>query len=205
MTLADAEGLDSVTIRRLAQHFGVTPMALYWHVQNKEELLAAMGDRLFAGIDPAVDPALGWEDRLRTLMTRLVDGLRRHPASTPMAFPRVLACEDGLVLTETVLAVLSEGGFSVRQSADLATHALQTAISLVGGEPGAVLGLTDEERDALTEHKRAELAKLPADRFPHVRDAVYALTDCDDMQEYYDFGIELYLAGVRGLRAESLA
>ena len=42
LTLADADGLDSVTIRRLAQHFSVTPMALYWHVKNKDELLQAM-------------------------------------------------------------------------------------------------------------------------------------------------------------------
>ena len=51
--MADAEGLEAVSIRRLGQEFGVTPMALYWHVQNKDELLAAMGDRIFAGLDPA--------------------------------------------------------------------------------------------------------------------------------------------------------
>ena len=50
-----------MSIRRLGQEFGVTPMALYWHVQNKDELLAAMGDRIFAGHRPAdrSQPALG--------------------------------------------------------------------------------------------------------------------------------------------------
>src|SRR5207253_11164308 len=39
LKLADADGLDTLTIRKLAQHLGVTPMALYWHVRSKEDLL----------------------------------------------------------------------------------------------------------------------------------------------------------------------
>jgi TetR/AcrR family tetracycline transcriptional repressor len=50
LTMADAGGLDTLTIRRLATHFGVTPMALYWHVKNKDELLDAMGDAVFAAV-----------------------------------------------------------------------------------------------------------------------------------------------------------
>ena len=51
LTVMDTEGPDAVTIRRIAQEFGVTPMALYWHVANKDELLAAMGDALLADVD----------------------------------------------------------------------------------------------------------------------------------------------------------
>ena len=47
LALADAEGLDALTIRRLATELGVTPMALYWHFRNKEELLAALGDQVW--------------------------------------------------------------------------------------------------------------------------------------------------------------
>ena len=42
LALADADGLDALTIRRLATELGVTPMALYWHFRNKEELLAGL-------------------------------------------------------------------------------------------------------------------------------------------------------------------
>ncbi len=61
LSIADAEGLDAVTIRRLGQELGVTPMALYWHVKNKEELLDAMGDRLFD--DVVIDAAAGTPGR----------------------------------------------------------------------------------------------------------------------------------------------
>ena len=64
LSVMDAEGPDAVTIRRIAQEFGVTPMALYWHVANKDELLAAMGDALLAGVTPP--PATGpWPTQLR--------------------------------------------------------------------------------------------------------------------------------------------
>ena len=49
--MADLDGLAAVSIRRIAQDFGVTPMALYWHVKNKDELLAAMGDRILSAVD----------------------------------------------------------------------------------------------------------------------------------------------------------
>ncbi|EQD34579.1 transcriptional regulator, TetR family, partial [mine drainage metagenome] len=78
--IADAEGLAAVTIRRLAQDLGVTPMALYWHVSGKEELLAAMGDRVFAGLPPDTDPAAPWQDQLRELVLALTAGLRAHPS-----------------------------------------------------------------------------------------------------------------------------
>ena len=59
-----AEGLEAVTIRRVALEFGVTPMALYWHVQNKDELLAAMGRSFFDGIGPRYDRTGRWDDQV---------------------------------------------------------------------------------------------------------------------------------------------
>ena len=54
--LADAEGLDAVTIRRLAQDHDVTPMALYWHFKDKGELLDGIAERLFADVRGAAIP-----------------------------------------------------------------------------------------------------------------------------------------------------
>ena len=83
LEIADEEGRDAITIRRVAQEFDVTPMALYWHVKNKDELLAAMGDRFFDGVRY---PAEGsWSDQLRGVMHALIESLRRHPASAHLA------------------------------------------------------------------------------------------------------------------------
>ncbi len=56
LDLADREGLDAVAIRRIAADFGVTPMALYWHFRNKDELLEAMGDKLFESMRRPTPP-----------------------------------------------------------------------------------------------------------------------------------------------------
>src|SRR6185437_5034921 len=70
--LADAEGVDALTIRRLATELGVTPMALYWHFRSKEELITGLADRIWGEIRTDVDPALPWQDQLRGIFGSLI-------------------------------------------------------------------------------------------------------------------------------------
>src|SRR5919199_6327039 len=78
LALADAEGLDAVTIRRLANELGVTPMALYWHFKTKDDLLAGLADRVLDAL--ALPEETGdWARDLRGLMEALVGALRPHP------------------------------------------------------------------------------------------------------------------------------
>jgi AcrR family transcriptional regulator len=203
LEVADTDGLSAVSIRRIAQDFGVTPMALYWHVKNKDELLAAMGDRILEMIDaPDVDPSGGVE-QLRPLLTALVDALHRHPGCTELAQARILQCDSGRVLAEQTLQLLRSNGFSVRRSADLSRAALQTAIMLVSGRPGAETTVPQDERAAVMAGKRAALAALPADRFPYLVECADAMTDCEDEAAYYGAGIDLFLAGVTALREQA--
>jgi len=197
LAIADAEGLAAVTIRRIAVEFGVTPMALYWHVSNKDELLAAMGDSFFVGLQvPSRD---GWLDELRAIMVVLVESLRRHPASAPLAAQRVMASEPGLELAERTLALLLAAGFNQTQTSDIARTAMQTAVMLITSQAGSELDVPAEQREAHMLAKRAALEALPASKFPSVRMCLQSLTDCDDEQAYYDFGIELFVGGVARL------
>src|SRR5919201_4012821 len=121
LAIADEEGLEAVTIRRIAQEFGVTPMALYWHVPNKDELLAAMGGSFYVGLFEAAAAASGsWDRQLRTIVDCLIDALRVHPASAALAMQRALACDDGRKLAEHTLDLLRNAGFTVAQAADVA-------------------------------------------------------------------------------------
>lgn len=110
LALGDAVGLDALTIRRLATDLGVTPMALYWHFHSKEELLAALGDRVWQEIDINVGPAAGWPAQLRGLLESVVQMLRAHPfASELLRAGEKLHGEASLQATETALAVLGRG------------------------------------------------------------------------------------------------
>lgn len=201
LDVADREGLAAVSIRRIAQDFDVTPMALYWHVKNKDELLAAMGDRVIDAVDISALPADGGLDRLRALLQRLVDALARHPGSTELVRFRILQCPRGQLLAEQALTVLAEAGFDRQRRADLARAALQSVVMLVVGAPGAEPDVPEDDRDDMRARKRAALAALPPDRFPHLVDCAAALTHCEDPEAYYASGIDLFLAGVSTLAA----
>jgi AcrR family transcriptional regulator len=191
MALVDAEGLDALTIRRLAQDLGVTPMALYWHFKNKDELLAGLADRLWSFVDSDVDPDQSWQDQLRVLMGSLVEALRAHPWVTPLCMMGVEKAENGFRTVEASLAVLARGGFTPGQASDICGHALRVAIGLVGGER------TEEAEE--TRRRRIAFETLPRDRYPHIVAAAGPMSSCDDPDGYYQFGLELFLAGVYAL------
>ena len=197
LDLADDHGLDGVTIRRIAQEFGVTPMALYWHVKNKDELLDAMGDRLFETVEYESDPAAGWDAQLAAVVRGLVEAFRRHPVCVDLAYRRVFACDEGRQLSEYTLGLLRRAGFDRRQTADIATRALQTALMLVSSEPGAEPGHTADEVTVALAEKRAALEQLPADEFPYIREMAGDMLHCDDIDSYYAFNVGLFVAGAR--------
>jgi AcrR family transcriptional regulator len=200
LEIADTEGVEAITVRRISREFGVTPMALYWHVKDKDELLDAMGDALFDGADVALEPGLDWTEQLRALVDSLVAALRRHPGSVQLAFRRVLANDAGRDLSEHVFGVLRGAGFDVRQSADIGTYALRTAVMLIDAEPGRETGPTEQEREALLEAKRTSIQSLSTDRYPRLREIADALFECENQDDYYRFGIDVFLAGVRALQ-----
>lgn len=198
LAVMDTDGPDAVTIRRIAQEFGVTPMALYWHVANKDELLEAMGDALLADVSPP--PATGaWSHQLRAVVVSLIEALSEHPAAAELVFPRILVDDNGLRITEFTLALLQKAGFTPAQSADLARTALHTALTLVTTLPGAESQAARDEREGLLAAKRAHIEGLPLDLFPHLREVAVQLTACEDPDAYYGFGVDLYIAGAEAL------
>lgn len=201
LEIVDREGLHAVTIRRIAQEFGVTPMALYWHVPNKDELLNAVGDSFFTGMKPP-EPVGSWSQQLRAVVEMLVERLTAHPGAADLAMPRILSAPEGRDVSEFTVGLLRDAGFGVTQSADLARMGLQTAIMLATQFPGAESQAATDERVEITEEKRAAIRALPIDRYPHLVEAADALTDCEDEKAYYSFGIDLYIEGARAMHRQ---
>jgi AcrR family transcriptional regulator len=80
LALADAEGLDALTFRRLAGVLRVTPMALYNYVASKDELIEAIGARAFGEFAFPEDEGSGWQEQLRALARAFRQLLIRHPS-----------------------------------------------------------------------------------------------------------------------------
>jgi len=197
IALADAEGLDALTIRRLAQELGVTPMALYWHFRNKEELLTGLADQFWSEIDTDVDETAPWAAQLRGLLESLVQVLRAHPSASQLLIAGEKQSPAALEATEVTLDVLRRGGFDPQHASAVARSALWTGLMLAMSEPGYGPSLSEADRTELQRRNRIRLAMLPPDRYPRLVEAAEPMTACHDPGFHYRFGIDVFIRGVQ--------
>jgi AcrR family transcriptional regulator len=208
LALVDAEGLEALTIRRLAVDLGVTPMALYWHFRNKDELLDALVEHLLGTVRlpvlPAVPAALAvhgrdWAEQLHAALTAFAAALRPHPAIAPLIQARVLFSAPGLALAERALGLLREGGFTAEQAAQIGGYLVGAVVTLVVAEPGVSAEPDLELRDSHTRARQAALRSLSPSDYPNVIACAEPLTFCANGDAYFAQGIDLLVAGVRGV------
>jgi AcrR family transcriptional regulator len=201
LALADAEGLEAVTIRRVAQDLGVTPMALYWHFRDKDLLLDGIAERLLSEVVlPESEPSARWDERLRVLLDALLGVLRAHPAVAELVSTRVLSSVPGLELAERALGQIREGGFTADQAAQLGHHALSWMVLVVSSEPGRQVGedaLASEQR---MRSKKAALQALAPEKYPNVQACSNSLVECENELDYYTLGLDLLIQGIRGVQ-----
>ena len=126
MALAAAEGVEALSMRKLARHLDYEVMSLYNHIANKSDLLEAMVDRVAGEIDtPEID--LAWRPAVRLIATSAHEALLRHPWSAPLwssAWPG----PNRWRLMEALLDLLGNAGFP-DDVADLAFHAVTLHIN----------------------------------------------------------------------------
>jgi TetR/AcrR family transcriptional regulator, tetracycline repressor protein len=202
LALADAEGLEAVTIRRLAADLGVTPMALYWHFRSKDELLDGLAERVWGEIDVDVDPDADWSAQLRGLLESLIRVLRTHPSASQLLISgEQRTSEAASIANEVALEVLHRAGFDAEHAAAIAKNALFTGITLVMSEPGFEPGLTEAERVEHLRLARVRLSLLPPDKFPRLVECAAPMTAGDNLDFHYKLGVDLFIAGVQALAA----
>ncbi|MGN6791442.1 MAG: TetR/AcrR family transcriptional regulator [Streptosporangiaceae bacterium] len=201
LELADNDGLDALTIRRLATELGVTPMALYWHFRSKEELIAGLADRVWGEIRTDVDRTSHWSDQLRMMLESLIDVLRAHSSASALLLASEKLGPSHWQATETTLDILRDAGFDAKHASEIAKSALWTGLMLVMSEPGFDPGLSPLERAEVMRRKQVELASLPPDRYPRLVEAAVPMTSCEEgsAEFHYWFGVDLFIAGVRAL------
>jgi AcrR family transcriptional regulator len=108
--IADAEGLEAVSMARVAKELGFTTMSLYRHVTGKDELLQLMYNASTAGAETITIEGDGWRERLRSWSLIQREVLDRHPWITrmPMASPPV--APNSMLFVERGLATMDDTG-----------------------------------------------------------------------------------------------
>lgn len=200
LALADATGLDTLSIRKLAQELGVTPMALYWHFRSKEELLDGLAERVWSEIDVTADASAPWPARLRVMMESLVRVLRAHPSAPHLLLNHRKQSQPAMRVTEAALEVLRGAGFDPVAASEITSLGLMTAISLVMMSEPDVWQTPDERAEEMRK-KQVVFATLPVAAFPRLVECAAALTAHENPDFHYDFGISLFIAGVEAMAA----
>jgi TetR/AcrR family transcriptional regulator, tetracycline repressor protein len=197
LRLGDEEGLEAVTIRRLAQELGVTPMALYWHFKNKEELLIGIVDHALSTVRAdrsATDP---WNKQLRAMVEALLTVMREHPSLPDLM--HAIDKNEGESFTRATndaLALLTQAGFGVEEAYWVASQLLHGVMGLVKAQPDCPANVPADEVEEWRRQKRISLESLPADRFPMLVAFAETYKGPPDTERYYGFGIDLLMAGV---------
>jgi AcrR family transcriptional regulator len=202
VALADAEGLEAVTIRRLAQDHGVSPMALYWHFKDKDQLLDGIADQLFNDVDLPPVSTEPWPQQLRAVLQALLAALRPHPAVAGLVTSRILTSEEGLNIAERTLSHLREAGFSPEQAAEIGSYLLGAVVTLVTCEPGQRHGDDDEAHEDAIRVKAASLGALSPRRYPNIIASAGALAACASPDSYYSLGLDMLITGISGITTE---
>ena len=201
LALADKSGLDSLTIRKLATELGVTPMALYWHFRGKDELLNGLAEKIWGEIDLTIDRAAPWTEQIRRLLESLLTVLRAHPAAPELLLgSEKMNSEPARNATELTLDILRTAGFSPEDASFAARSVLWTGITLVMSEPG-IESLDDTERTELQRKKQVTLATQSFAKYPRLVECAVPMTACDNPEEHYEFGVDLFIGGLAAVAA----
>ena len=197
LRLADEEGLEAVTIRRLAQELGVTPMALYWHFKSKDELLLGIVDYSLSGVRADRAAADPWQKQLRAMVEVLVRLMRDHPSLSAL-FQTVDKTQAASFTraTDDALSLLGRAGFSVEEGYWVASYLLHGAIGLVAMQPDCPTIIPPEKVLEWRRQRRLELERLPADQFPMLVAFADTYNHEPDPERYFGFGVDLLMAAV---------
>lgn len=193
MTLADAEGLGAVTMRRLAQELGVEAMTLYYHVANKEEILDGLVDLVVREFEIA-PPDAGWRAALHAMAMSAYEALGRHPWAAALALSMKRPSPARLRHMESILRVLVSAGLD-EEDADRAYHVIEGHVmGFTLWEVGMDLGGPEELAALAT----GFLAELPRDEYPHVAGHVehHLRQRRPGDRGSFEFGLDLILDGL---------
>src|SRR5262249_49992247 len=130
--LADDQGLEALTLRRVAARLGVTPMALYRHVDSKEALLDEVTERLYELL-ALPDVGTEWWDALAEIARSARSVLLAHPWAAPL-FARPLAGPHARALDEALQGALRGAGFSTADVRELHDQLSNMLFALVAPE-----------------------------------------------------------------------
>jgi AcrR family transcriptional regulator len=189
--IADAEGVEALTMRRLADELGFEAMSLYRHVKNKDDVIDGIVDLVLAEFESPAAPG-EWDDAIRRSAISVNEALDRHPWGTDVLMGRIRPAR--LAYMNELLGRLREAGFSA-DTTYTAYHALDAHIF------GFAFWLASHTAVPPDVAERI-VREIPLDDYPYLAEhRDQHLTEGPHRDESaFEFGLDLILDGLRKLR-----
>ncbi len=194
LALADASGLERLTMRRLGQKLRVEAMSLYNHVASRDDIVDGMVDLVFSEIDP---PATGtdWRTAMRQRGISVRDALLRHRWATGLMESRASPGPANLRHHDAVIGNLRANGFSMA----MAAHAYSLLDSYIYGFAQTQMNLPFESTAEIADMAQDMLRAFPINAYPNLADFIteHAMKPGYDFADEFEFGLDLILDGLQ--------
>jgi len=188
LELLDREGLEALSMRRLADELGVGTMTLYGYFRNKDELLDAVMDVAVGGA-PLAPSDGSWRQRLGDLIREARRNLVARPSLVQIRVRQPVLRPEALRFAEAGLRILREAGFEAQD----ATRAFRLLFTFTFGYAAFSPSDAVEENRAAA---RAAIGALPPDRYPALAAAREEAAQAMAGEEAFEFGLETILDGL---------
>lgn len=197
LRVVDEAGAEALTVRRLADALGVSPMSIYWHVADKAELLRLIGEAVLDEVE--IPPARGdWRGQLRDIHRSLLGTVLQHPNTVDIVIGRARFGAAGLTMFERILSILLRAGFSPEAAFD----AYQSLYLFTLGF-SAVSGRSADFREGQRQGV-LYMRSLPEGRFPSIR-TVAPVIGGRSPEEQLEIGLDVVIEGIAAQLPRSIA
>lgn len=196
LAILQSDGLQAVTMRRVAAALDTGAASLYVYVSSRESLLQAMLDRVTASIELEPPDPSRWRAQLHSLLQRMHRALVAHPGMAAMTLEDPPTTEVVLRVTENMLGILLAGGLDP-QDAAWGCDILVMLVTAVASEDDVrrARGRSDDEQREYVDGIYRTFVGLPSDRFPIIS-AHAAQMVAGDGEERFRFAVDVVLDGV---------
>ena len=169
LAVLDRDGMDALTMRKVAKELDTGAASLYVYVRNRDDLLAAMLDEALAAV-PLPGPGRGsWRERLTALVEATVEAMGRHQGLALVSLGRVPTGDNALLIVESMVGLLREGGLD-DATVSWAVDLINLYVGAAAAEESAHRGMAEagETESGVIAAVAQRYASLPPDRFPMI-------------------------------------
>ena len=190
---ADADGLEALTMRTLAEELGVAPMTLYRRVADKDDLVDAMVDIVFSEIG-APSGAGDWKSAMRRRAISIHDVLARHRWAIGLMESRRRPGPANLRHHDAVFGRLRAAGFSI----EMAAQAYSVLDSYVYGFTLTKMSFPFDTTAEVAGAAQTMLPTLSANEYPDLVEYIteYAMKPGYDDRDQFEYGLDVILDGL---------